>query len=107
MTRFSVTIATQAPSRVQRAWYRRLGLDVPQSVASTGPRYADLVRLLPYQWRTVHKAFAATHGYFWIPCPLCGQPFGGHEAGSSIPDPTNPPLYVCICSRCTRHKALA
>ena len=24
---------------------------------------------------------AALGGYFWLPCPVCGDPFGGHELG--------------------------
>lgn len=106
MTRLSVSITTQPPSRIQRAWYRRLGLTPPLSVGSTGPRYADLVRLLPYRWRRLHKAFADSHGYFWLPCILCNQHFGGHEAGDSIPDPTQGERFsISICSRCTRHRA--
>lgn len=23
--------------------------------------------------------YAKTHGYFWLPCPICGNNFGGHE----------------------------
>lgn len=32
--------------------------------------------------RLLHKRFAKTFGYFWIPCPLCGNMFGGHERHS-------------------------
>jgi hypothetical protein len=31
--------------------------------------------------RTLHKWYARLNGYFWQPCPVCGQPFGGHEHG--------------------------
>lgn len=106
MTRLTVTIATRPPSRVQRAWYRRLGVIAPLSVGSTGPRYADYVRLLPYQWRWLHKTFAHSHGYFWLPCVLCNRPFGGHEAGDTIPDPVQGgPFNISICSDCTRRRA--
>lgn len=104
MTRLTVTIAARPPSRIQAAWYRRLGIAAPLAVGTSGPPYADLVRLFPYRWRALHRAFATSHGYFWLPCPLCGDPFGGHEAGDTIPDPTDPPLYACICSRCTRNR---
>lgn len=29
--------------------------------------------------RWFNKLFANINGYFWLPCPLCGQNFGGHE----------------------------
>lgn len=32
--------------------------------------------------RFVHRAYAALAGYFWLPCPLCGHGFGGHERSS-------------------------
>lgn len=33
--------------------------------------------------RFAHKAYAKAMGYFWLPCPVCGRMFGGHEARSS------------------------
>lgn len=29
--------------------------------------------------RWFHKFYAKTFGYFWLPCPICGEYFGGHE----------------------------
>lgn len=29
--------------------------------------------------RWVNRAWAFMDAYFWIPCPLCGRSFGGHE----------------------------
>ena len=29
--------------------------------------------------RTLHKLYAWLMGYFWLPCAVCGQMFGGHE----------------------------
>ena len=29
--------------------------------------------------RTIHKIYAWLFGYFWLPCPMCGRMFGGHE----------------------------
>lgn len=29
--------------------------------------------------RFLHKFYAWFNNYFWIPCPKCGRPFGGHE----------------------------
>lgn len=31
------------------------------------------------KFRRLHKVYAFVAGYCWIPCPLCGQGFGGHE----------------------------
>ncbi len=30
--------------------------------------------------RWLHRLYAFVMGYFWLPCPLCGEHFGGHEA---------------------------
>jgi len=29
--------------------------------------------------RWLQKWYANLRGYFWLPCPLCGEYFGGHE----------------------------
>lgn len=29
--------------------------------------------------RFLHRIYARVFGYFWLPCPLCGEMFGGHE----------------------------
>lgn len=29
--------------------------------------------------RTAARIYAAMNNYFWLPCPLCGQYFSGHE----------------------------
>lgn len=29
--------------------------------------------------RFLHKLYANLFGYYWIPCPLCGEYMGGHE----------------------------
>ena len=29
--------------------------------------------------RILHRLYAAIFGYFWLPCPVCGKKFGGHE----------------------------
>ncbi len=69
--------------------------------------------LLP---RWMHRLRAWAGGYFWLPCPLCRRPFGGHEwrstAGkpASIPAPDvchcghehAPNTNVGICPACTR-----
>jgi hypothetical protein len=36
--------------------------------------------------RWLHKAWANFAGYFWLPCPLCGKEFGGHEWKTNAPN---------------------
>ena len=58
--------------------------------------------------RAANKVIANTLGYYWLPCPVCGQEFGGHEHRSipngivaSIPAPDGPQgLSLCICPDC-------
>lgn len=98
-----LTMRMRPPSAVQRLWYRRLGMEPPMFQGSTGPWHADYARLVPHQYRRFHQAYATAFGYFWQPCPLCSRPYGGHQIGGSIPDPTNPPHgYITICPDCTR-----
>ena len=67
--------------------------------------------LLPRPWRRiVHKRFAEVMGYFWLPCPLCGEEFGGHEWGNSEWDsiPTSDPsVREGICSNCAEKRRSA
>jgi len=36
--------------------------------------------LTPGKARRRHGKVCLTHGFFWIPCPLCGSPYGGDES---------------------------
>jgi hypothetical protein len=38
---------------------------------------------------TLEKIKALMGGYFWLPCPMCGKKFGGHEKGSDMLDPND------------------
>lgn len=76
--------------------YRRRGISVP--TLSSGD---DPAALVPYQFRTFHQMHARLNGYFWLPCPVCARPFGGHEITDTIPDPDGPPLDVMICPACS------
>lgn len=58
-------------------------------------------------WRRWRATFG---GYFWLPCPLCGTHFGGHEwkdydgKCSLIPHPDHPIGFGHgrgICPACT------
>ena len=44
----------------------------------------DFVGRFPYQPRILHWLIACWGGLFWLPCPMCGKHFGGHEWGESI-----------------------
>jgi hypothetical protein len=61
------------------------------------------------RFRRLHRIWAALGGYFWLPCPLCGEFFGGHEwcdrdgRSSSIAAPDRGAgKRVAICPDCTR-----
>lgn len=32
--------------------------------------------------RFIHRLYAWLTGRFWLPCPICGREFGGHENGT-------------------------
>ena len=34
--------------------------------------------------RTLAKIWAHLWGYFWLPCPICGEMFGGHEGSLGV-----------------------
>lgn len=53
----------------------------------------------------VRETRAHLRGVFWLPCPLCGRMFGGHEAaavGWGIPDQPSQPTMGSrlVCWRC-------
>lgn len=58
--------------------------------------------------RKVNEWYARAHGYFWLPCPVCGEKFGGHEweqvdgkPSAIYNDPENPGKGRGICPACT------
>lgn len=57
-------------------------------------------------WRIVNRWYAKALGYFWLPCPLCGRGFGGHEwprrdgVPVTVPDPDRPNGGLGICPWC-------
>lgn len=66
-------------------------------------------QMIPQTWRGAHKQYADAFGFFWLPCPLCGGMFGGHEwrevdgKCATIPDPeSGPNMSKGICPQCTR-----
>ena len=57
--------------------------------------------------RFFHKIYAKAFGYFWIPCPLCGKEFGGHEVNypEAVFVPPNRMEVVCPSLECRKHAA--
>lgn len=57
--------------------------------------------------RWYHKMYARFNGYFWLPCPICGKEFGGHEWRDldglpSVISDGAPGRGRGICPTCTR-----
>lgn len=53
--------------------------------------------------RWAHRAYAKLFGYFWVPCPLCGRMYGGHEWRTINRLPAvDPDTGLGICPACTR-----
>ena len=87
-------------SESAQAVYARRGMTPPTAATPYAP-----AALWPYLPRILHRAYARLHGYFWLPCPLCAQPFGGHEITDSIPDPiAGPGYWTMICPACSAHR---
>lgn len=55
-----------------------------------------------------HRLRAEIGGYFWLPCPLCGKEFGGHEwtHGAGIHSIPLGSSYHSqgICPRCAKER---
>lgn len=52
--------------------------------------------------RRVAEFLASSFGYFWLPCPLCGQMFAGfeiHESARAIPLYSPPGIAKSVCRR--------
>lgn len=52
----------------------------------------------PRRFRRLNRWWANAFGYFWLPCPLCGFEFGGHEWRCWVDTiPTGPSSSRGIC----------
>lgn len=51
--------------------------------------------------RWMHKAWAHIAGYFWLPCPHCGEMFGGHEVTQRFGG-LQERLGKMFCPRCAK-----
>ena len=53
--------------------------------------------------RFLAQFFAWLGGYFWLPCPLCKQPFAGFEAdpgwGAVVVEEADGQHMYCVCAR--------
>ena len=52
--------------------------------------------------RSLNRIYAVANGYFWLPCPLCGEYYGGHEVGSiAVGVATGEPgIRHLVCNTC-------
>ena len=52
--------------------------------------------------REHERLYAERHGYFWMPCPICQEPFGGHEWDDDYEQPqgSSTTLYLTKRSGC-------
>ena len=52
--------------------------------------------------RLWHQFRAWFGGYFWLPCPLCREPFGGHEwrAGDALAGTHHSGTGKLVCPKC-------
>jgi hypothetical protein len=51
--------------------------------------------------RVAAKRYAANRNYFWLPCPRCGEFFGGHEPhGPSVQCSLHPDSgHIACCPK--------
>lgn len=54
--------------------------------------------------RFLHKLFANAFGYFWLPCPDCGEVFGGHETGDRSVSVGHGMSGRILCPRCSERR---
>jgi len=51
------------------------------------------------KFRCLQHLYANLMGYFWLPCPICGKYFGGHEiADTSLM--VSYSMGKCVCRNC-------
>lgn len=49
--------------------------------------------------RAAAKLYADLNGYFWLPCPICGEHFGGHEGGKESVPSDRPYIGRVVCNK--------
>lgn len=63
-------------------------------------------------WQRRHQTrrmlAASLRGYFWMPCPMCGEAFGGHEWVGRVQLPSDEPgMTQGICPACEMDLGIA
>ena len=46
--------------------------------------FYEFGRQLPREPRWINHFYAWIVGFYWLPCGICGQNYGGHEFGKSV-----------------------
>ena len=47
------------------------------------------------RFRFFNRFYAKLMGYFWLPCPICNEMFGGHESVWTLKDTIYTGFGVC------------
>jgi hypothetical protein len=110
MTRFQSVLRLRRLPWPIRVWRWLRNPHGPRMEMTSRPwRDVWFAALVPYRFRQIHQGYAAVFGFFWLPCPLCDKPYGGHEWRNvanrccSVPDPLGGPgRTIGICPACTR-----
>lgn len=50
--------------------------------------------------RALNRVYAFLCAYFWLPCPICGDMFGGHETGHNYVIYTSQTGGKLVCENC-------
>ena len=53
-----------------------------------------------------NKLYANIKGYFWLPCPICGNYFGGHEWNNRDGLWTSGSMRTGVCNNCVGLKEI-
>lgn len=97
--RYSQTLSLRPVPEEFARIYRRRGMAVPR-----GHSGHDAGAAIPYRYRHLHQMYAQWNHRFWMPCPLCGHEFGGHEICDVIPDAEDSSRGRMICPRCSAER---
>jgi hypothetical protein len=98
----STTLRVRPLGPLHRWAYRRAGVTPPVAESKSPTTDHLVVIAIPYRWRRFHHWYANRLGYFWLPCPICGREFGGHEWGGSVQSTNDPGLSSGVCIPCTK-----
>ena len=53
------------------------------------------------RFRRLNKWYANLMGFYWLPCPVCGQMYGGHEAAGNVLE-NGTPISDMVCKDCNK-----